>query len=85
VTQGERDPAAAKERALAELKVAEIEPDYLELVGTETLAPVEWIDGDVLAVVAARVGPARLIDNELIRVAPHPAASGGDSPQNERP
>ena len=32
----------------------------------DTLAPVRTIDGEVLAVVAARVGSTRLIDNELI-------------------
>lgn len=86
VAEGEREAAAAKARALAELEMAEIEPDYLELVATDSLAPVERIDGDVLAVVAARVGPARLIDNEIIRVArPIGAAHGGESPQNGRP
>ena len=32
----------------------------------DTLEPVERVDGRVLVVVAARVGPARLIDNDLI-------------------
>ena len=41
----------------------EIEPEYLELVSTDTLDPVERIDGDVLALVAAQVGATRLIDN----------------------
>ena len=43
-----------------------MEPEYFELVDTETLAPVEEIDGEVLAVVAARVGATRLIDNDTI-------------------
>lgn len=85
VAAGERDPSAAKARGLAELTAADIEPDYLELVGIETLAPVDRIDGDVLAVVAARVGPVRLIDNEIIQLAsPAGPPLGGESPQNGR-
>ena len=52
-----------------ELRQAQIEPDYLELVDGDTLAPVSSIDGDVLAVVAARVGTTRLIDNERLSTA----------------
>jgi pantoate--beta-alanine ligase len=79
VADGERDPAAARARALAELDAAGLEPEYLELVTTDGLAPVGRIDGDVLAVVAARVGDTRLIDNELIdarSTARRPAAAG---------
>jgi pantoate--beta-alanine ligase len=67
VAAGERDPAAARAHALAELTAAEIEPDYVELVTADTLAPVRRIDGDVLAVLAAHVGGTRLIDNQLIQ------------------
>ncbi len=72
VAAGERDPAAARAHALAALKAAQIEPEYFELVSNHTLAPVERIDGDVLAVVAARVGATRLIDNQLIQPSPNP-------------
>lgn len=68
VDAGERDPAAVRAHALAELGAAEIEPDYVELVSTATLAPVTRIDGDVLAVLAASVGRTRLIDNQLIHL-----------------
>jgi pantoate--beta-alanine ligase len=71
VSAGERDPASARAPALAELANSDIEPDYLELVSADTLAPVPEIDGDVLAVLAARVGPARLIDNRLIQGPAH--------------
>jgi pantoate--beta-alanine ligase len=67
VSAGERDPGAAREQALAELARAGIEPEYLELVSADTLAPLERIDGDVLAVLAAPVGGTRLIDNQLIQ------------------
>jgi pantoate--beta-alanine ligase len=64
VTEGERDPRPALELARAELASSEIEPEYLELVSADDLAPVRRIEGEMLAVVAARVGPARLIDNQ---------------------
>ena len=76
VDTGERDPAAARERALAELTAAEIQPEYVELVSADTLAPLHRIDGDALAVLAAPVGDTRLIDNQLVQ--PSPRAGSGD-------
>jgi pantoate--beta-alanine ligase len=68
IAVGERDPARALAAGLAELASSQIEPEYLELVSPATLAPVERIDDrELLAVVAARVGPVRLIDNHLIQ------------------
>jgi pantoate--beta-alanine ligase len=67
VSRGERDAAALRARARAELAASKIEPDYFELVSTETLNPVTRIDGTVLAVLAAQVGGTRLIDNQLIQ------------------
>jgi pantoate--beta-alanine ligase len=61
----ERKRATALRRGLDAVRAA-VEPEYLTLVDPDTLEPVERIDGRVLAVVAARVGPARLIDNDLI-------------------
>jgi pantoate--beta-alanine ligase len=83
VAAGERDPSAARAQALAELHSSEIEPDYLELVSTETLDPVQRIDGELLAVVAARVGATRLIDNEIIQ--PLGTAQAAGSTDNGRP
>jgi pantothenate synthetase len=40
------------------------------------LAPVTQIDGELLAVVAARVGTTRLIDNEPIQLLSTAAAAG---------
>jgi pantoate--beta-alanine ligase len=66
--RGERDAAAIVSAARSALVESGIEPEYLELVSTETLAPVDRVgDADVLVAVAARVGPARLIDNIIIR------------------
>jgi pantoate--beta-alanine ligase len=66
VDSGESDPAAARARALAELTSAELELEYLELVSPDTLAPLQRLDGQALAVIAARLGATRLIDNEVI-------------------
>jgi pantoate--beta-alanine ligase len=66
ISAGERDPAAARAGALAELTRSGVEPEYLELVAPDTLQPVSSLNGEVLAVVAAQVGTTRLIDNELI-------------------
>jgi pantoate--beta-alanine ligase len=66
VDAGQRDVAAVKAGATAALASAGIEPEYFELVSSGTLAPVRRVEGEVLALVAARVGATRLIDNEII-------------------
>jgi pantoate--beta-alanine ligase len=79
IAAGERDPAAARRSAVSELTTAAVDLDYFELVDPDTLSPVVRI-GDqhqVLAVVAARVGATRLIDNDLIQV-PSVASDGGE-------
>jgi pantoate--beta-alanine ligase len=73
ISAGERDVTAIRARALGELEAAGIEAEYLELVTPEGLTPVPEVKDEVLAVVAARVGDTRLIDNELI-----PVPSAGD-------
>jgi pantoate--beta-alanine ligase len=67
VAAGERDAAAVRAAAIAALASRGIEPEYFELVSADTLVPVRCIDGEVLALVAARVGVTRLIDNDTIR------------------
>lgn len=68
IAAGERVTAAVTARARAELESAGIQPDYFEVVDAETFAPVAEIDGSpTLAVVAARVGSTRLIDNQQLR------------------
>jgi len=79
VRAGERDPGAAREAALAELARADIKPDYVELVSADKLVPLSRIDRDVLAVLAARVGDTRLIDNQPIQ-APEAGANGNGRP-----
>ena len=64
---GETRPEVALAAARAELHRAGIEPEYLEAREAEGLAPAESLNGrPVLVAVAARVGPARLIDNLVI-------------------
>jgi pantoate--beta-alanine ligase len=64
---GERD-ALRLAAAMREMIRAEplVEPDYIELVDAETLEPVTRLRGACLALLAARIGATRLIDNLLI-------------------
>jgi pantoate--beta-alanine ligase len=70
VTRGERDGAAVEAAAAA---VISAEPgcdlDYAALVDPDTFHRMARLDGPAVLAVAARVGPARLIDNILL---PHP-------------
>jgi pantoate--beta-alanine ligase len=78
IDAGEHDAHAVKARAVQELTTAGVEPEYFELVFPDTLMPVTHIDGEVLAVVAARFGATRLIDNETL--SPAPAAETPQEP-----
>jgi pantoate--beta-alanine ligase len=83
IAGGERDSALARAAGLAELTASGVEPEYLELVSPATFAPVERVGGEeLLAVVAAHVGPVRLIDNHLIPALSTHAAGSED---NRRP
>jgi pantoate--beta-alanine ligase len=66
VATGTRDAAAVVAAAREELDRAGIEPDYLQLRSATDLSPVERVNGSTLLAVAARVGPARLIDNAIL-------------------
>ncbi len=66
VAAGERDAAAVTNAARAAMNDFGVESEYLELVSADTLAPVAAIDGEVLVVIAARVGGTRLIDNTIL-------------------
>jgi pantoate--beta-alanine ligase len=67
IERGERD-ALWLVAAMREVLRAEplVEPDYVELVDSETLEPMTHLRGVCLALLAARVGATRLIDNLLI-------------------
>lgn len=67
VDAGERDAGAIVAAARAPMAALDVEPEYLALVDPDTFAPVARVaDRDVLVAVAARVGRARLIDNDTI-------------------
>jgi pantoate--beta-alanine ligase len=70
VDAGERNAAKLAADAQARLIAAGVEPDYFALVDPETFAAVDTIDHrPVRALVAARVGSTRLIDNQLLEPA----------------
>jgi len=50
-------------------QVPSIEIEYISIVDAETLQNIDQIAGKVLAAVAVRIGPARLIDNILVDAA----------------
>ena len=65
IADGEADAAVALRAARAELERAGIEPEYLEIVHPQTLAPLARVEQPALVAVAARVGATRLIDNVI--------------------
>lgn len=65
------DGVTETKKIIAEMRktlqqVPSIEIEYVSIVDAETLQPAEKIAGKVLAAVAVRIGPARLIDNILL-------------------
>ncbi|HZU61082.1 MAG TPA: pantoate--beta-alanine ligase [Solirubrobacteraceae bacterium] len=83
--QGAADPRAARQAGLEVLVSAGVTVEYLEVVSPHTLEPVDQVTGQVLAVVAGRVGTTRLIDNLTIlpaagvRAPDHVLATGGQA------
>ena len=70
-----RDSVLAGERTVAGVQAAmaaaigtTVEPDYLAVVDSSTLVPVEPLSGSLRLLVAARFGRARLIDNLGVEV-----------------
>jgi pantoate--beta-alanine ligase len=66
VCDGVGEPSSALADGRAVLAEAGVDVEYLSLVDPETMEPLRELRGDALAVVAARVGSTRLIDNALI-------------------
>ena len=66
VDAGERDVAALREAMEKRLDDADVHPEYIEIVANGTCDVVEKVAGPTVVVLAAQVGPARLIDNLLI-------------------
>ena len=55
---------AEMKKILQQVPFGEIE--YVSIVDAETLESIEKISGKILAAVAVKIGPARLIDNILV-------------------
>lgn len=66
VAAGEREATIVATAAHKAMEPYGVEPEYLALVAADSLQPVDRLDGEILVALAARVGPARLIDNTLI-------------------
>lgn len=67
VDRGERDPSALVRATHDVLSTRDIEPEYLELVSSDTLEPVHRLAGEALLAVALRFGDTRVIDNLVLR------------------
>lgn len=63
---GTRDAVTIVARMRKMLADAELNVDYVSLADPETLDEVDQVDRPTVALVAARVGNTRLIDNEII-------------------
>jgi pantoate--beta-alanine ligase len=66
VREGSRDATTIATQMTAMLSQAGLQIDYVALADRETLAPLAKIDRPAVALIAARVGSTRLIDNELL-------------------
>jgi pantoate--beta-alanine ligase len=66
VEAGGEDVATIEQDARAELAAAGFQPDYVSVRRQSDLAPPEPGETALVALAAARLGPARLIDNILI-------------------
>ena len=47
-------------------KASQIDIEYINIAGAETLTDIDTVAGRVLIAVAARIGSTRLIDNILV-------------------
>ena len=63
-TRDARQIVGGIENILRQIPAAQIE--YVSIVDAETLENVDRVSGGILAAVAVRIGPARLIDNILV-------------------
>jgi pantoate--beta-alanine ligase len=75
VAAGERDPVRVRTAALPHL--GDVELEYLAIVDPDSFTEVDSIDRPALVLVAARVGPVRLIDNLVLQPTPVPVATTG--------
>jgi pantoate--beta-alanine ligase len=64
---GARDYAALEAHGKATLAAAGFRPDYFSVRNADDLAPAQDIDRHLVVLVAAHLGRARLIDNQLVK------------------
>jgi pantoate--beta-alanine ligase len=76
VAAGETNVATIIEAARAELDDAHVLVEYLQIANPDTMLPMTTIDGPALALVAARIGSTRLIDNQPLSTETGAAAHG---------
>lgn len=70
IEAGTKDAGEIRAAMVAILEeVPKLEIEYVSLVDAESLEEIEWVERRVLVAVAARLGPARLIDNILVDAA----------------
>jgi pantoate--beta-alanine ligase len=70
MARGERSSDVLVDAALQTMRSFAVVPDYVALVDTETLEPLEQLAGEALLAIAARIGDVRLIDNTILEPAP---------------
>ena len=74
VAAGVRSGGALRRIVLGRLEGSRFEPQYVEVVRSEDLSPIERLEGEILIAAAAHLGATRLIDNVIVQV-PAPGAS----------
>jgi len=85
VLAGERDPRVVESHLLAKLRdEPRLDVEYAEVRDARTMAALQHISGEVILAVAARCGPARLIDNMVIDLTgAQPTVDAGVSTKGE--
>lgn len=68
IEAGERDYTSVRERALAELRAAGFNPDYVDIRRRNDLADATQSDRELAIFAAAKLGTTRLIDNIQINL-----------------
>jgi pantoate--beta-alanine ligase len=66
VRSGGRHPERALEAGRAVLRAAGVTPEYFAIVHAASLEPPDALRGDLVVVIAAKVGGVRLVDNLLL-------------------
>lgn len=64
---GEADPEVVEAAMARSLVAHSIEPDYAVIRHPHTLRPLDTIDGQVVALIAGRLGQIRLLDNLVVK------------------